>query len=144
MNTFPNAEICLASLDPDMEREFKREKLESLLRHRDTNSSAAIRAIVSYLALYPEWDGERKFSQWQRFASVFTRGPSKYWINSPSLRTRDGDIVCWGETRGNLLIFTARGEIFIRINKNKPDPHGGSAYQIDWSDPELRRITPKR
>lgn len=114
-------------------------RLLGLLRHPDTLPRTAIKSIITYLKSHPEWNGEKKHKEWQEFVHIYNHRRDTFWINAPFLRTAEGDIVCWGETRGHLLIFRKDGQIFMSYNPNRPNPHGGGpdGYQIDWNDPTL-------
>ena len=114
-------------------------RLISLLRSPSTLPPQAIREIVAFLKSQTEWSGEQKFARWQEFAHIYNYKRSKHWINTPCLRTLEKEIVCWGETRGHLLVFLPDGQIFKSYNPNRRDPvSGGQPYKVDWSDPTLR------
>ena len=127
---------CLPDLTSEAGLETKR--LTALLRSPNTLPKDAIREIITYLKNRDEWDGERKFTEWRELTHLYNQRRTNYWINAPSLRTADGDFVCWGETRGHLLIFRADGAIFKSYNPERPNPQGGASYQVDWSDPTLK------
>lgn len=116
-------------------------RLASVLRHPETTPRIAIREILNHLKTYPEWSGPRKYKEWQEFVQVYNSRRINYWINAPCLKTKEGDIVCWGETRGHLLVFRKDGVIFKSYNPLRPDPiQGPNGYQINWDDPTLDSI----
>lgn len=120
---------------------YSLDRVASVLRHPDTNPGRAIREILTYLKNHPEWNGERKYREWEELVHVYNAGRSNYWVNAPCLKTKEGHIVCWGETRGHLLIFRTDGVIFKSYDPMRPNPtQGPNGYQIDWDDPTLNSI----
>lgn len=131
---------CASHLGAKKSEEDKA-RLLSLLRRPDTLPKDAIRQIITYINEKADWNGHEKHKEWQKLTHLYNQKRSNYWINSPFLRTNEGHIVCWGETRGHLLIFRDDGKIFISYNPNRPNPHNGQGgYQIDWSDPTLKAL----
>jgi hypothetical protein len=130
-----NYNTCNSYLEPEAD---DLAPVLSLLRNPNTLPKNAIKGILGYLKNQYFWSGEQKHKEWQELVHIYNRGRSTYWINAPYLKTQDGDIVCWGETRGHLLIFRKDGKIFTSFNPFRPNPsHRGSSYQIDWDDPTL-------
>lgn len=130
-----NGSLCHAYLNSNSD---ELTPVLNLIRHPDTLPRNAIKSIVGYLKNQYFWNGERKHKEWQELVHIYNQGRNTYWINAPYLKTDDGDIVCWGETRGHLLIFRRDGKIFTSFNPQRPNPsHGVNRYKIDWDDPTL-------
>lgn len=131
---------CATELGATVQEEAEAQ-LKSLLKRPNTLPKDAIRQIIVYINSKTNWDGDQKHKEWQKLTHTYNQRRANYWINSPFLRTHDGHIVCWGETRGHLLIFRSDGKIFLSYNPNRPDPHQGAhGYKIDWTDPTLRAL----
>lgn len=133
----PMGQSCTQALS-----ETKTQMLYELLKSPSLTARDAIAAIVKYLAHDIHGTGPEKHKIWSQMVSRFNDGRTNTWINAPCAKTARQDIVCWGETRGHLLVFEHSGLLFKSFNPERANPIRGQDgfVTVPWEDPTLKQV----